>query len=851
MATNSMGSVCNTPRDHSRATRFSRASASLIAVEEPDVLLQVDANQRQVAIKAAMYGLINATLVIPVFMSFTAIIFSDPFFQPYMPALVKLVGFSCAVHQTVFSWKSSLPFAIGQVQDAGLIFLSAMASSIVSILHADKDTPPSVVIATTLVTLSMATMLMGLALILTGHFKLASLVQYLPMPVIGGYLSYIGFFCLEAGLGLMAGAEIKNVADWWKLGNSEAIIHLLPGILCGLVLYIMSTKFQHFLVLPLSLVTILVGFYTFLFLTGLSFDDVRATGWVSPPPDVISTPWEVFQLFDFSLVQWRVIPNQILTWLGMYFVVAFSSSLDVAAIEMNMGSELDYNHELKTVGWSNAISGICGGFTGSYIFSQTIFTLKSNTNSRIPGLVVLIAELIIFVSPVALTAYIPKFFFGALLSLIAIDLMMEWLIHASAKLRLREYLIVLATFVLINIFGLESGMLGGLVCAMTNFVFTYSEGVSVVKTFSRSRVQRNYQDRQYLSKHQSQIVTLELHGYFFFGSSIRLMELIKNNIYVVATNSNPKESTPLLHASAIAQVDEAADKSICTLKEYDELKNDQAHHARGAQLGTLPTKFLLLDFHHVTGIDATASRSCFQAMKTILARHNITLSFARLSPDIERQLEKNEVLGGISTINIFKSVDAGLEACENLLLNERPPQTPMSMLQAKNLFPKSKRSPSQSSTLLDVLESALGSWMEEDTLSSLSYSIETYFLKKELRVGERVFTQNDATTSLFIVEYGELEIYNENKDNSPNHRIIKVSQGSLVGEVDFYLEQERSFTCQAVVPTVVYELTREALDSMVKQDPKLCTAIQIVFLKCMSLGVHNHLLVNHGPLNHK
>ena len=66
MATNSMGSVCNTPRGHSRAARFSRTS--LIAVEEPDELLPVDANQRQVAIKAAMYGLINATLVIPVFM---------------------------------------------------------------------------------------------------------------------------------------------------------------------------------------------------------------------------------------------------------------------------------------------------------------------------------------------------------------------------------------------------------------------------------------------------------------------------------------------------------------------------------------------------------------------------------------------------------------------------------------------------------------------------------------------------------------------------------------------------------------------------------------------------------------
>ena len=37
------------------------------------------------------------------------------------------------------------------------------------------------------------------------------------------------------------------------------------------------------------------------------------------------------------------------TWLGMFFVVAFGSCLDVAAISLDMGQRLDYNHELKTV----------------------------------------------------------------------------------------------------------------------------------------------------------------------------------------------------------------------------------------------------------------------------------------------------------------------------------------------------------------------------------------------------------------------------------------------------------------------------------------------------------------------
>ena len=80
-------------------------------------------------------------------------------------------------------------------------------------------------------------------------------------------------------------------------------------------------------------------------------------------------------------------------------VVAFSSCLDVAAIEMDMGKQLDVNYELgEVVGWSNFFSGITGGFTGSYIFSQTIFTYRTCRN-RIVGVIVIISEFGVVIMP--------------------------------------------------------------------------------------------------------------------------------------------------------------------------------------------------------------------------------------------------------------------------------------------------------------------------------------------------------------------------------------------------------------------------------------------------------------------
>ena len=164
----------------------------------------------------ALQGVIQAILLVPVTLSFSAIIFKHPCYAPYLPALSRLVLASSLVHQACFALWSGLLFAVGQVQDAGLIFLSAIASNVAQ--HgAGVGAAPAAVVATTLFTHGACTAALGVMLIVAGRLKLASLVQYLPMPVIGGYLAYIGFFCGQAGVGLMAGVELDGVHDWGAL----------------------------------------------------------------------------------------------------------------------------------------------------------------------------------------------------------------------------------------------------------------------------------------------------------------------------------------------------------------------------------------------------------------------------------------------------------------------------------------------------------------------------------------------------------------------------------------------------------------------------------------------------------
>jgi sulfate permease, SulP family len=191
--------------------------------------------------------------------------------------LVKLVLFSSAIHQLCFCLFSSLPFAVGQVQDAGLIFLSAMAGSIAQSCESKDNILP-----TTLFTLGICTASLGLMLIVVSKLKLASFVQFLPMPVIGGYLAFIGFFCGEAGLSMMAGVQITNILEWNQLFTANAMKLVLPGFIAAMIMFFLLNKFRSPLTFPLSLIMILLMFYGWMLMNNYSFEDMRDAGWIAP-----------------------------------------------------------------------------------------------------------------------------------------------------------------------------------------------------------------------------------------------------------------------------------------------------------------------------------------------------------------------------------------------------------------------------------------------------------------------------------------------------------------------------------------------------------------------------------------
>ena len=240
-------------------------------------------------------------------MSFGNIIYRDVAFQPYLPTLIKLTTISGIVHQLCFSTISSLPFAVGQVQDAGLIFLSKMASDIV-IYCKQHDYDDEHILATTTIGLSLCTALLGFALLLVGRCGLASIVQKLPVPVVGGYLAFIGFFCGQSGMALMAGVNIEHLSDWNNFCTIHRITLMLPGMISGLLIYLLARKIRHMAVLPTCIILLIVIFYIILAMSDVSISEARSNGWfieANNPP----VWYKTWHFLHPSYVIWSALPQ--------------------------------------------------------------------------------------------------------------------------------------------------------------------------------------------------------------------------------------------------------------------------------------------------------------------------------------------------------------------------------------------------------------------------------------------------------------------------------------------------------------------------------------------------------------
>jgi hypothetical protein len=118
------------------------------------------------------------------------------------------------------------------------------------------------------------------------------------MPVIGGYLAFIGYFCFEAGVALAIGENIMSISDWMVLYTKPSTMILaLPTLVAGVVLTYITRNVKNDIALPCAMIVIPSLFYVIIWVSGIGMDGARAGGWMGGKWPPLWLPSRFFFIF--------------------------------------------------------------------------------------------------------------------------------------------------------------------------------------------------------------------------------------------------------------------------------------------------------------------------------------------------------------------------------------------------------------------------------------------------------------------------------------------------------------------------------------------------------------------------
>ncbi len=216
---------------------------------------------------------------------------------------------------------------------------------------------------------------------------------------------------------------------------------------------------------------------------------------------------------------------------------------------------------------------------------------------------------------------------------------------------------------------------------------------------------------------------------------------------------------------------------------------------RLADRSRLALGYLILDFRNVSDVD-TSTVSCFIKIKHLAEQAEFRILMTNLSGEILSSLSRGEVIEQDEpVIQIFTNTDRGLEWCEQQLLDAVPRDAGVAEIRLFDRLSRQLSDRDRAALLMTYLD--------------LQYAAE----------GEYLIRQGDDSTDLFFIESGRVTVQFEMRDQEPV-RLRSMGAGTVVGEVALYLGIPRSASVVAEVPSVVYRLTREAMEKM-KEDPAL------------------------------
>ena len=501
-------------------------------------------------------GLVVGVLVIPQSLGYAVLAGLPPVYGLYA-AIVPVL---------VYAWIGS-----SNVQAVGPVAITAIMTA--SSLHpyANDGTQQYILMA------SLLSLMVGTMLWLAGRLKLGWIMQFISRGVSAGFISGAAVLIFVSQLKYLTGIPIA--------GN-------------GLIGYLSSMQMYAHQLHPLTLIIGVIAFT-------LLFANRYASKWVWRSWLSASYAKWAERLFPLILLALAIILSMSLHWTthgvatigtipqglpsftlpylpdfhealnllpsaGLMALIIFVSSSSVASNYARLrGETFDANRELTGLGLANMAGGFFQSFTIAGGFSRTAINADSGAKTPVASLVTVLVMIAALIAFGHLLAPLPYALLGATIMTSIIGLIdMATLRSAWQRDRL-DAASFLAAFIGVLIFGLNTGLVIGLMVSFASLIWQSSKPhVAVVGQLAGTGHFRNINRHDVVTF--SNLLMLRIDESLFFGNS----ESVHRSV-IQATRQYPDAHEVILIMSAVNHIDLTGQEMLISLNQ--ELLNQKKH----------------------------------------------------------------------------------------------------------------------------------------------------------------------------------------------------------------------------------------------------------------------------------
>ncbi|KAK6511924.1 hypothetical protein TWF481_000828 [Arthrobotrys musiformis] len=710
-------------------------------------------------------------------------------FSDLAPDGLSIFFVSTIVSQLVYSCGLSRFNAVGSEMIEVVPFFHKMAFTILSEIGNDQKA----VISTTIFCMALSSVLTGIVFFLLGYLKLGSLIGFVPRHILVGCIGGVGAFLVLTGIETAARLEgsLDYTFDTLKVLFSlpTFFMWMLP-LAISVSLLVLMQFLKHPFTVPVFFLTLLASFYLLVAaVPTLTIEGLREAGWIFQAPRSSVPFWHFYTLYDFSLINWEVVLENVPTMMALTFFGILHVPINVPSLGMSLGLEnVDVDRELIAHGVSNCLSGLVGSIQNYLVYANSVLFIRSGGDSKLAGIMLALATAAIWMAGPGIIGYIPVFIVASLIFLLGIELLRESLYDTWKKLHRFEYLTVFITAVTMGLYDFVVGILIGIILTSLAFVIQASQKPAIRAAYAgaRSTVRRHPFQQRFLSQVGPQIYLYKLGGFIFFGT----ISSVENSILDLLDERNFNER---------------------------------------------PIRFLVLDLTGVNGIDFSAAEA-FMRIRRTLGKRNIFLILTGPNGDVSAALEGVGIWDGDDEgVKLFSDLNDGLQWCENFYLEAYYASKDQGSSRATHLeVPSRPRAEAENtqhnSPRINQLRAAAKIRDREESASKWSnfkqplplilqtfqertaenedfwFRVVDFFEKKSFLKGAVLFRQGEVASEFYLIQEGLLKAA---YDHQTGRYYESITAGTTCGELPFFSETPRTATVVAERDCVTWAMNRE------------------------------------------